>query len=109
MTEPNTLGGLIGGALIGLATVLLLGLNGRIAGISGFWAGLSHRPVGATVSGAVRLSSAYLRVRAYTLLLAAACRWNFKHAARHCWLPVCSSAWEHDWALVALRDTAFAV
>jgi uncharacterized membrane protein YedE/YeeE len=33
MIEPNTLGGLIGGALIGLAAVLLLALNGRIAGI----------------------------------------------------------------------------
>jgi hypothetical protein len=32
MIEPNTLGGLIGGALIGLAAVLLLALNGRIAG-----------------------------------------------------------------------------
>jgi hypothetical protein len=33
MIEPNTLGGLIGRALIGLAAVLLLALNGRIAGI----------------------------------------------------------------------------
>jgi len=40
MTEPNTLGGLIGGALIGLAAVLLLALNGRIAGISGILGGL---------------------------------------------------------------------
>jgi hypothetical protein len=38
MTEPNTLGGLIGGGLIGLAAVLLLALNGRIARISGIWA-----------------------------------------------------------------------
>jgi uncharacterized protein len=40
MIEPNTLGGLIGGALIGLAAVLLLALNGRIAGISGILGGL---------------------------------------------------------------------
>jgi hypothetical protein len=40
MTEPNALGGLIGGAIIGLAAVLLLALNGRIAGISGIWGGL---------------------------------------------------------------------
>jgi hypothetical protein len=39
MAEPNTIGGLIGGAIIGLAAVLLLALNGRIAGISGIWAG----------------------------------------------------------------------
>ena len=35
ITEPNIVGGLAGGALIGLAAVLLLLLNGRIAGISG--------------------------------------------------------------------------
>jgi uncharacterized protein len=40
MTEPNTIGGLIGGALIGLAVVLLLALTGRIAGISGILGGL---------------------------------------------------------------------
>jgi uncharacterized membrane protein YedE/YeeE len=40
MAEPNTFGGLIGGALIGLAAVLLLALNGRIAGISGILGGL---------------------------------------------------------------------
>ena len=40
MIEPNTLGGLIGGALIGLAAVLLVALNGRIAGISGILGGL---------------------------------------------------------------------
>jgi uncharacterized protein len=40
MTEPNILGGLVGGALIGLAAVLLLALNGRIAGISGILGGL---------------------------------------------------------------------
>jgi uncharacterized protein len=40
MTEPNILGGLIGGALIGLAAVLLLAFNGRIAGISGILGGL---------------------------------------------------------------------
>lgn len=40
MAEPNTIGGLIGGALIGLAAVLLLALNGRIAGISGVLGGL---------------------------------------------------------------------
>ena len=40
MTEPNVFGGLIGGALIGLAAVLLLALNGRIAGVSGILGGL---------------------------------------------------------------------
>jgi uncharacterized protein len=40
MIEPNLIGGLIGGALIGLAAALLLVLNGRIAGISGILAGL---------------------------------------------------------------------
>jgi uncharacterized membrane protein YedE/YeeE len=40
VTEPNLAGGLIGGALIGLAAVLLLAVNGRIAGISGILAGL---------------------------------------------------------------------
>jgi uncharacterized membrane protein YedE/YeeE len=40
MAEANTFGGLIGGALIGLAAVLLLALNGRIAGISGILGGL---------------------------------------------------------------------
>ncbi len=35
MAEPNWLGGLVGGALIGVASLLLLLLNGRIAGISG--------------------------------------------------------------------------
>lgn len=36
----NNLNSLIGGALIGLSTVLLYGLNGRIAGISGIMHGL---------------------------------------------------------------------
>jgi predicted lipid-binding transport protein (Tim44 family) len=36
MTDPNTVGGLIGGALIGFAAVLLLALNGRIAGVWDF-------------------------------------------------------------------------
>jgi len=40
MIEPNIFGGLIGGALIGLAAVLLLALNGRIAGVSGILGGL---------------------------------------------------------------------
>jgi uncharacterized membrane protein YedE/YeeE len=40
MTEPNFLGGLIGGVLIGAAAVLLLLLNGRIAGVAGILGGL---------------------------------------------------------------------
>ena len=40
MVQPNLIGGLIGGVLIGLAAVLLLTLNGRIAGISGIFGGL---------------------------------------------------------------------
>lgn len=40
MTEPNLVGGLIGGSSIGLAAVLLLAINGRIAGVSGIVGGL---------------------------------------------------------------------
>lgn len=40
MTEPNLVGGLVGGVLVGLAAVLLLWLNGRIAGVSGIAATL---------------------------------------------------------------------
>jgi uncharacterized membrane protein YedE/YeeE len=40
MAEPNLLGGLLGGALIGASACLLLLLNGRIAGISGILGGL---------------------------------------------------------------------
>jgi uncharacterized membrane protein YedE/YeeE len=40
MTEPNLVGGLIGGSLIGLAAVLLLAINGRIAGVSSILGGL---------------------------------------------------------------------
>lgn len=40
MTEPNLIGGLIGGVLIGCAADLLLSVNGRIAGISGILGGL---------------------------------------------------------------------
>jgi uncharacterized membrane protein YedE/YeeE len=40
MNEPNIIGGLLGGALIGLAAALLLLLNGRIAGISGILGGI---------------------------------------------------------------------
>jgi uncharacterized membrane protein YedE/YeeE len=40
MAEANLLGGLIGGALIGIAASLLLLLNGRIAGIAGILGGV---------------------------------------------------------------------
>jgi uncharacterized membrane protein YedE/YeeE len=40
MGEANLMGGFIGGVLIGIAAVLLLVLNGRIAGISGILGGL---------------------------------------------------------------------
>ena len=40
MAETNLLGGLIGGALIGVASTLLLFLNGRIAGVSGILGGI---------------------------------------------------------------------
>ncbi len=40
MVEPNFVGGLAGGALIGLASVILLAGSGRIAGISGILGGL---------------------------------------------------------------------
>jgi uncharacterized membrane protein YedE/YeeE len=38
--EPNLANGFIGGLLIGLAAVLLLALNGRIAGVSGIFGGI---------------------------------------------------------------------
>ncbi|HYA29895.1 MAG TPA: YeeE/YedE family protein [Acidobacteriota bacterium] len=40
MAEVNLTGGLIGGALIGLAAALLLLFNGRIAGVSGILGGI---------------------------------------------------------------------
>ncbi|HVO93607.1 MAG TPA: YeeE/YedE family protein [Terriglobales bacterium] len=40
MADPNIIGGFAGGVLIGAAAVLLLWLNGRIAGISGILGGL---------------------------------------------------------------------
>jgi uncharacterized membrane protein YedE/YeeE len=40
MAEANFIGGIIGGALIGVAAVLLLLFNGRIAGISGIVGGI---------------------------------------------------------------------
>ena len=40
MAEANILGGIVGGALIGLAAVLLLWFNGRIAGVSGILGGI---------------------------------------------------------------------
>jgi uncharacterized membrane protein YedE/YeeE len=40
MADANILGGIVGGALIGLAAVLLLWLNGRIAGVSGILDGI---------------------------------------------------------------------
>lgn len=44
MAEPNIIGGFGGGVLIGLAAVLLLAINGRIAGISGILSGLMTSP-----------------------------------------------------------------
>lgn len=44
MTEPNVIGGLIGGILIGCAADLLLLVNGRIAGISGILGGIVAAP-----------------------------------------------------------------
>lgn len=41
MIEANWGGGLLGGALIGIAAVSLLALNGRIAGVSGMLATLA--------------------------------------------------------------------
>ena len=74
MAEPNTFGGLIGGALIGLAAVLLLALNGRIAGISGILGGL----VTATARGERLWRLAFIfglmGARAYLFWLAARCR-----------------------------------
>ncbi len=44
MTAPDWIGGLGGGALIGLAAALLLWLDGRIAGISGILGGIGDAP-----------------------------------------------------------------
>ena len=44
MTDFTPVTALLGGLLIGLAAVLLLALNGRIAGVSGIAAGLLARP-----------------------------------------------------------------
>ena len=43
MAEPNLVGGFVGGVLIGASAVLLLLLNGRIAGVSGIFGGLLAR------------------------------------------------------------------
>jgi uncharacterized membrane protein YedE/YeeE len=40
MADPNLIGGFTGGILIGLAAVLLLAVNGRVAGVSGILGGL---------------------------------------------------------------------
>src|SRR5258706_10626501 len=40
MADANVIGGLIGGALIGIAAVMLLFFNGRIGGISGSLGGV---------------------------------------------------------------------
>lgn len=40
MVEANVVGGIIGGGLIGLASLMLLALNGRIAGVSGIVGGI---------------------------------------------------------------------
>jgi uncharacterized membrane protein YedE/YeeE len=44
MTAFTPVSALLGGLLIGLAAVLLLAMNGRIAGVSGIAAGLLARP-----------------------------------------------------------------
>jgi uncharacterized membrane protein YedE/YeeE len=44
MNDANVIGGIVGGALIGCSAVLLLWLNGRIAGISGILGGLIVPP-----------------------------------------------------------------
>ena len=44
MIEPDITGGLLGGALIGIAAAALLALNGRIAGISGILGGALRGP-----------------------------------------------------------------
>ncbi|HTM07508.1 MAG TPA: YeeE/YedE family protein [Verrucomicrobiae bacterium] len=41
MAEANLVGGVVGGLLIGAASVMLLLLNGRIAGVSGILAGIA--------------------------------------------------------------------
>lgn len=40
MSATEILTPLLGGAMIGLAAILLLGLNGRVMGVSGIWSGL---------------------------------------------------------------------
>ena len=52
--------GAAGGALIGLSAVLLMGLLGRIAGISGIAGGLLDRLIGAGDKGAVGWRAAFV-------------------------------------------------
>ena len=40
MAEPNLIGGILGGILIGAAAALLIAINGRIAGVSGILGGI---------------------------------------------------------------------
>ena len=56
MTEFTPISGLAGGLMIGLAAVLLLGLNGRIAGISGIIGGLLPPLEGSAAGGLQRES-----------------------------------------------------
>jgi uncharacterized membrane protein YedE/YeeE len=46
MAQGNIVGGIVGGALIGIASLLLLALNGRIAGVSGILAGITSGGAG---------------------------------------------------------------
>jgi len=46
MTATEIAMPLLGGAMIGLAAILLLGLNGRVMGVSGIWSGLIRRSDG---------------------------------------------------------------
>jgi uncharacterized membrane protein YedE/YeeE len=63
----SPLAGLLGGALIGLAAVLLLAANGRIAGVSGITAGLFARVSADTAWRAAFVAGLWIGAIVYTL------------------------------------------
>ena len=69
MDNANIFGGVAGGALIGLAAVLLLLLNGRIAGISGILAGaISMTPAAERFWRAAFVGGLVIGAAAYSLI-----------------------------------------
>lgn len=80
MSEPNLAGGLIGGALIGIAAALLLLLNGRIAGVSGIFGGLLAPSTLGERAWRRAFVFGLIAGVGYFNLPVAACRWSFRRA-----------------------------